>query len=84
MLINTLVTDTTRDKRRKGDTMMNKYDMADIILSEPLLGGKKMDPKAVLLDMIEALDDRAAERALRSVAKTWGISLSAERDRNDD
>lgn len=64
--------------------MMNKYDMADIILSEPLLGGKKMDPKAVLLDMIEALDDRSAERALRSVAKTWGISLSAERDRNDD
>lgn len=63
---------------------MNKYDMADIILSESLLGGKKMDPKAVLLDMIEALDDRAAERALRSVAKTWGISLSAERDRNDD
>ncbi len=84
MLINTHVTDTIRDKRRKGDTMMNKYDMADIILSEPLLGGKKMDPKAVLLDMIEALDDRAAERALRSVAKTWGISLSAERDRNDD
>jgi hypothetical protein len=82
--INTHVTDTTRDKRRKGDTMMNKYDMADIILSESLLGGKKMDPKAVLLDMIEALDDRAAERALRSVAKTWGISLSAERDRNDD
>lgn len=84
MLISTLVTDIIRDKRRKGDTMMNKYDMADIILSEPLLGGKKMDPKAVLLDMIEALDDRAAERALRSVAKTWGISLSAERDRNDD
>lgn len=84
MPISTLVTDTTRDKRRKGDTMMNKYDMADIILSESLLGGKKMDPKAVLLDMIEALDDRAAERALRSVAKTWGISLSAERDRNDD
>jgi hypothetical protein len=43
-----------------------------------------MDPKAVLLDLIEALDDRAAERALRSVAKTWSISLSAERDRNDD
>jgi hypothetical protein len=58
--------------------------MADIILGEPLLGGKKMDPKAVLLDLLEALDDRAAERALRSVAKTWGISLSAERDRNDD
>jgi hypothetical protein len=82
--INTPATDIIRDKQRKGDTMMNKYDMADIILSEPLLGGKKMDPKAVLLDMIEALDDRAAERALRSVAKTWGISLSAERDRNDD
>jgi len=82
--INTPDTDIIRDKQRKGDTMMNKYDMADIILSEPLLGGKKMDPKAVLLDMIEALDDRAAERALRSVAKTWGISLSAERDRNDD
>lgn len=84
MQINTPATDIIRDKQRKGDTMMNKYDMADIILSEPLLGGKKMDPKAVLLDMIEALDDRAAERALRSVAKTWGISLSAERDRNDD
>jgi hypothetical protein len=64
--------------------MMNKYDIADIILGEQLLGGKKMDPKAVLLDLLEALDDRAAERALRSVAKTWGISLSAERDRNDD
>ena len=63
---------------------MNKYDIADIILGEQLLGGKKMDPKAVLLDLLEALDDRAAERALRSVAKTWGISLSAERDRNDD
>ena len=84
MQINTPATDTTRDKRRKCDTMMNKYDMADIILSEPLLGGKKMDPKAVLLDLIEALDDRAAERALRSVAKTWSIPLSAERDRNDD
>jgi len=63
---------------------MNKYDIADIILGEQLLGGKKMDPKAVLLDLLEALDDRAAERALRSVAKTWGIPLSAERDRNDD
>jgi len=64
--------------------MMNKYDMVDIILQEELIGGKKMDPKALLLDLIDALDDRAAERGLRAVARNWGISLSSERDRNDD
>lgn len=64
--------------------MMNKYDMLDIILREDLLGGKKMDPKALLLDLIDTLDDRAAERALKAVARNWGISLSSERDRNDD
>ena len=64
--------------------MMNKYDMLDIILLEELLGGKKMDPKALLLDLIDTLDDRAAERALKAVARNWGISLSPERDRNDD
>ena len=64
--------------------MMNKYDMLDIILQEELLGGKKMDPKALLLDLIDILDDRAAERALKSVARNWGISLTSERDRNDD
>ena len=63
---------------------MNKYDMLDIILREDLLGGKKMDPKALLLDLIDTLDDRAAERALKAVARNWGISLSSERDRNDD
>lgn len=64
--------------------MMNKYDMVDIILREETLGGKKMDPRAVLLDLIDTLDDRSAERALRTVARNWGIALSAERDRNDD
>lgn len=64
--------------------MMNKYDMLDIILQEELLGGKKMDPKALLLDLIDILDDRAAERALKSVARNWGVSLTSERDRNDD
>lgn len=64
--------------------MMNKYDMLDIILRDDLLGGKKMDPKALLLDLIDTLDDRAAERALKAVARNWGISLSSERDRNDD
>jgi hypothetical protein len=64
--------------------MMNKYDMIDIILREELLGGKRMDPKSLLLDLIDALDDRAAERALRTVAKSWGITLNSERDRNDD
>jgi hypothetical protein len=64
--------------------MMNKYDMIDIILSEDLIGGKRMDPKSVLLDLIDVLDDKSAERALRSVAKNWGITLNAERDRNDD
>ena len=63
--------------------MMNKYDMLDIILRDDLLGGKKMDPKALLLDLIDTLDDRAAERALKAVARNWGISLSSERDRND-
>lgn len=63
---------------------MNKYDMLDIILRDDLLGGKKMDPKALLLDLIDTLDDRAAERALKAVARNWGISLSSERDRNDD
>lgn len=64
--------------------MMNKYDMLDIILQEQLLGGKKMDPKALLLDLIDILDDRSAERALKAVARNWGISLTSERDRNDD
>lgn len=64
--------------------MMNKYDMLDLILQEELLGGKKMEPKALLLDLIDALDDRAAERALKAVARNWGISLSSERDRNED
>ena len=63
---------------------MNKYDMLDIILQEQLLGGKKMDPKALLLDLIDILDDRSAERALKAVARNWGISLTSERDRNDD
>ena len=58
--------------------------MLDIILREDLLGGKKMDPKALLLDLIDTLDDRAAERALKADARNWGISLSSERDRNDD
>ena len=64
--------------------MMNKYDMLDIILQEELLGGKKMDPKALLLDLVDVLDDRSAERALKAVARNWGISLTSERDRNDD
>ena len=64
--------------------MMNKYDMLNIILQEQLLGGKKMDPKALLLDLIDILDDRSAERALKAVARNWGISLTSERDRNDD
>lgn len=64
--------------------MMNKYDMVDLILNEELIGKKKMDPKSVLLDLIEVLDDRAAERGLRTVARNWGIALNAERDRNDD
>lgn len=63
---------------------MNKYDMLDIILQEEMIGGKKMDPKSLLLDLIDVLDDRTAERALKAVARNWGISLSIERDRNDD
>ena len=64
--------------------MMNKYDMVDIILREEMIGGKKMDPRAVLLDLIDTLDDRSAERGLKTVARNWGITLNAERDRNDD
>ncbi len=64
--------------------MMNKYDMLDIILQDQLLGGKKMDPKALLLDLVDILDDRSAERALKAIARNWGISLTSERDRNDD
>jgi hypothetical protein len=64
--------------------MMNKYDMVEIILRENLIGGKKMDPSDILLDLVAVLDDSIAERGLRSVARNWGITLNTERDRSDD
>jgi len=63
--------------------MINKYDMLDSILQEELLDGKKMDPKSILFDLVGACDDRSAERALKAVARNWGITLSSERDRNE-
>jgi len=42
-----------------------------------------MDPKSILFDLVGACDDRSAERALKAVARNWGITLSSERDRNE-
>ncbi len=50
---------------------MDKIDMVEMILRDE----NKIDARSLLIDLVDLLDDRVAERCLREVAKNWDIDL---------
>jgi hypothetical protein len=50
---------------------MDKFDMIETILHED----NKIDARSLLIDLVDLIDDRVAERCLRDVAKNWDIDL---------
>jgi len=50
---------------------MDKFDMIETILHDD----NKIDARSLLIDLVDLLDDRVAERCLRDVAKNWDIDL---------
>lgn len=50
---------------------MDKYDLVEAILQE----GNEIDARSLLIDFLDMIDDKVAERSLREVAKNWDIDL---------
>jgi len=50
---------------------MDKYDLVETILQE----GNEIDARSLLIDFLDMIDDKVAERSLREVAKNWDIDL---------
>jgi hypothetical protein len=50
---------------------MDKFDIVEIMLHED----SKLDTKSLLIDLVDILDDRLAERCLKDIARNWDIDL---------
>jgi len=62
---------------------LDKYDILETLLREKIKGGN-ITHRMILIDMLDIIDDKTAERALKQVARNWGVDLNERYNGSDE